>query len=329
MKLDSLPAISAPLPWQAAEWARMSAQGERGQLPHALLLHGPAGIGKARFALAMARALLCAAPRDGLNCGECHACSLSAVGNHGDLLWVQPEETRGKPSRFIKVDQVRAAIQFAQQTPSLGRRQVLVFEQADSLTLSGFNALLKSLEEPSAGTYLVLVCDRMHTVPATIRSRCQLQRFATPPRAAALEWLARQTGDGAATAQLLELAGGSPLRAAELLDSGEAEGVVGRRLALRALLAGQAEVTSVWGLWGERDTGEFLDQVAAELRHLVRGLAPADLAGPRGREALNLIDEVMGLQRAVSAGANPGKQLVVDVMLAKCHKRLGAAAAGW
>lgn len=325
MNLQSLAEVSAPLPWQREAWERCTAQREAEQLPHALLMHGPAGIGKARFALALARVLLCAAPADGLNCGRCHACELSAVGNHGDLLWVQPEESKGKLSRFIKVEQVRSAIQFVQKTPSLGTRQVLVFEHADSLTLAGFNALLKSLEEPTPGTYLLLVCNRMHTVPATIRSRCQLVRFATPPRDEALVWLKRQGGDDAAAGQLLDLAAGSPLEAARLLDSGEAEEEAGRRLALRALFAGQASVTQVWGLWSDRDTGEFLAHIAAELRLLVRGLPAGELSGTRGRAALNLLEDVVGLQRAVSAGANPGKQLLVDVMLAKCQKQLGAA----
>ena len=84
MDLSDLPAVSAPLPWQGELWSRLNQQLDGEQMPHALLLAGPRHIGKERLAIALARRLLCRDPVDGLNCGTCHACELSASGSHGD-----------------------------------------------------------------------------------------------------------------------------------------------------------------------------------------------------------------------------------------------------
>ncbi len=102
-ELIGLPAVSPPLPWQSDAWQRFNEQLTQGRLPHALLLLGVAHTGVDRLALALARMLLCQSPSGGLNCGQCHACELSATGAHGDFLWLQPEEK----SRVIKIDQVR------------------------------------------------------------------------------------------------------------------------------------------------------------------------------------------------------------------------------
>jgi len=324
MTTSSHPARSAPLPWQAPQWARVNEQYAAEQIPHALLLAGPNATGKADFALALARMLLCAHPESGLNCGECHACELSAAGHHGDMLWVEPLES----SRFIRIEQVRGAIEFTHGTATFGTTKVLVFSPGDCLNANGFNALLKSLEEPSSGTHVILVCDRLHNVPATIRSRCQMMRLPAPTREQSLQWLAGSLGDNSETERLLELAGGSPLRARKLADSGGVDIALKRRLALRAVLAGSALVPQVWNLWSDFDPGEFLYQLAAELRRLIRFLPPQVLMSNAGRAAFHLLDEVGSIQRAISAGANPGKQLLVDQMLSKCHRELGTVNLG-
>src|SRR5690606_27695601 len=81
-----------PLPWQQGVWASLTSQIDLDRLPHALLLSGPAGIGKKHLALSLAQRLLCATPLAGKACGQCRQCLLMAAGSHPDFLLVEPEE---------------------------------------------------------------------------------------------------------------------------------------------------------------------------------------------------------------------------------------------
>lgn len=319
MRLEGLPAISVPFPWHFAAWETLAQQAANEQLPHALLFAGASGTGKAQFALALARLLLCAKPQGGHNCGDCHTCELSAAGSHGDFRWLQPQEK----SKVIKVDQVRSAIAFSHGTAAFGRRKVIVFTPADSMNLAAYNALLKSLEEPAADTFLILVCDSLHGVPATIRSRCQLRRLQPPSRSQCLGWLNDITGDSAASEQLLMLAEGRPLEARELYLSESTEAAAAQRLALRALMAGKVSATSVWSHFGDLEPEAFLALLASEVRHVITNSGLEELQTKRGQAAFRFLDEVIRMQRVVAAGANPGRQLLTDLFLSKSHIVLG------
>ncbi|MDX1734194.1 MAG: DNA polymerase III subunit delta' [Halioglobus sp.] len=319
MSEDTLAAVSVPLPWHAPSWEYLAQQIERGKLPHALLLAGAPGTGKARFAMALARLLLCEKPEAGTNCGHCHACELSAAGNHGDLRWLQPEDN----SRIIKVDQAREAIAFSQGTAVFGRCKVVVFTPADRMNLNAYNALLKSLEEPAADTYLVLACDSLHGVPATIRSRCQLRRLETPGVQQSIDWLQGITGDAQLSEQLLALADQRPLLAGELYRSDTAQEYAAQRAALCALFTGEVDPASIWDHFAELEADAFLALVCTELRQQLRRSGVEQLRSAPGREAFNLLDRATELQRAVTAGANPGRQLLTDLFLSKSHRVLG------
>ena len=320
MELTDLPPNSAPLPWQAAIWSRFNQQLSGEQLPHALLLAGPADIGKSRLALALARLLLCAAPSGGLNCGECHACQLSARGSHGDLRWLQPEDK----SRVIKIDQVRAAVGFANQTANFGVRKVLVLCPADSMNTNAANALLKSLEEPAPDTYLILCCDRLHGVPATIRSRCQIVKLAQPSQAASIAWLDALTGSTEQSSRLLQIAAGRPLLAEQLYREDSADALAAIRTALAGVLTGKLPAHEVVKLLCDTGTEAFLAHLQAELQALLRVQSGQSLRNHSAKAAFSLSDEVNRLQRAVAAGANPNGQLLVESLLSRCQRELGS-----
>jgi DNA polymerase-3 subunit delta' len=324
MQLTDLPQISSPLPWQAAQWGHISGLIAAGRLPHALLLVGAQYTGKSHLALALSRLLLCAAPVDGLNCGHCHACELSASGGHGDFHWLQPEEK----SRVIKIDQVRDVVKFTNQTAGFGARKVVVLAPADSMNVNAFNALLKSLEEPAAGTFLFLVCHRVHNVPATIRSRCQLLRLPAPSEELSLDWLEQLTGSREDSSSLLEVADGRPLLAEQLYLQGGSEALQARRLGLHALFAGKITAPQVRSAFDDAEVDEFLEQVTEEIQRRLCSLSREQLASRQGRGAFSLLDELGQLRRAVSAGANPGKQLLLDAVLAKIQRELGGGCLG-
>ncbi|MFP5383719.1 MAG: DNA polymerase III subunit delta' [Gammaproteobacteria bacterium] len=216
-------------PWHAQAWMTLAARID-GNLPHALLLHGATGTGKRRFAEAFAAFLLCTAPAGSRACGRCKSCQLVAAGSHPDLLLVVPEAMRAdvdagtdsessgkkrKPSREIRIDEIRKLIGFAAQTAQFSGRRVVVLAPAQAMNTNAANALLKTLEEPGQGTLLLLVTDAPALLPATVRSRCQ--PLALPPagRREALAWLAPQVGGDARAEELLNAAG-APLRALEL-----------------------------------------------------------------------------------------------------------------
>ncbi|HCE6994241.1 TPA: DNA polymerase III subunit delta' [Pseudomonas aeruginosa] len=205
-------------PWQQALWSQL---GGRAQHAHAYLLYGPAGIGKRALAEHWAAQLLCQRPAAAGACGECKACQLLAAGTHPDYFVLEPEEAE-KP---IRVDQVRDLVGFVVQTAQLGGRKVVLLEPAEAMNVNAANALLKSLEEPSGDTVLLLISHQPSRLLPTIKSRCVQQACPLPGEAASLEWLARALPDEPAEAleELLALSGGSPLTAQRLYGQGVRE----------------------------------------------------------------------------------------------------------
>ena len=164
-----------------------------GTLPPSLIFAGPAGVGKRSAAIAAAQALNCLAPapaRDPLPadaCGECPVCRRIARGLHPDVSVVVPGDNGS-----IKIDAVREEIRKTAYKPFEARRRVIVFDDAEALGDDAQNALLKTLEEPPAGSVLVLVTAQPHQLLPTVRSRCPIVRFAPLDAAEVAAWLIRE-----------------------------------------------------------------------------------------------------------------------------------------
>jgi DNA polymerase-3 subunit delta' len=231
-------------PWQEAAWAQL--QTLRARLPHALLFHGPAGIGKADFVQAFAQALLCENVRpDGHACGTCASCGWFVQGNHPDYRRVRPEaldddapagegddaadtdkggdkKSKSKaPSKDIKIEQIRALADFMNISTHRQGLRVVVLYPAEALNLPASNALLKTLEEPPPGTVFLLASNGLDRLLPTILSRCRKFALALPDHAAALAWLAAQ-GVQDADGWLREQ-GGAPLAALAQAEGGSRE----------------------------------------------------------------------------------------------------------
>ncbi|MEO5692100.1 MAG: DNA polymerase III subunit delta' [Usitatibacter sp.] len=222
-----------PFPWHRQALQRILA--DRSRLPHALLVHGPAGIGKTEFARAMGAGALCESPREGLACGTCPSCHWFSQGNHPDYREVIPEAAaeedeaaEAEPAKaekarslVIKIDQIRAVADFISLSTHRAGYRVLVINPAEAMHPSAANALLKTLEEPPPGTLIVMVSHRIARLLPTIRSRCRLMALPLPLRAEALAWL---KGEGVAQPEAaLSSAGGAPLLARDLAAPEEAE----------------------------------------------------------------------------------------------------------
>ncbi len=171
-----------------------------GQVANAYLFHGPDGVGKASAARLFARALQCTgvdAP-----CGACPACEKAEA--HPDVIVVGA----AAGSRSIRAELVREEVIWrAQQRPHEGSRQIFIIEDAHLLTRVSQNALLKTLEEPGAGTVLVLVTPNLHSLLPTVVSRCRRVRFQGLARADLMAIL-EERGAGAEAEKLLSLSMG-------------------------------------------------------------------------------------------------------------------------
>jgi DNA polymerase-3 subunit delta' len=229
---DGVAAI--PLPWLAEAQARAAAL-----RAHALLIHGPAGVGQFEFALGLARRWLCehgdTAARP---CGRCAGCHAMDLRQHPDFLLLVPAalrielgwggdgaaETDGtgrskaKPSRDIRVDELRQAIAWSRQTASRGNAKVMLLHPAPAMNAIAANALLKTLEEPPGRLRLLLTANDPDALLPTIRSRCQRVALGLPARDVALDWLRAQGCDEPQV--LLDAAGGRPLDALALRREG-------------------------------------------------------------------------------------------------------------
>ncbi len=178
---------------------------EADRLSHAYLLHGPDGVGKEATALELAKALNCEA--GGLvGCGECRACGMAERLGHPDIHLIFPaprdlktdaraaiiagyvrdgyrDEEYGRKSAIISVEMILSEVVVkANQRPFVGPWKIFVIADADKMTTEAANTLLKTLEEPPAGTVIVLTTSRPSALPTTVISRCQKIQFARLPR---------------------------------------------------------------------------------------------------------------------------------------------------
>lgn len=263
-----------PTPWHSRAWSQLGGPLAAGRLGHALLLVGQVALGKRELGRALARRLLCTSPEHpaGMACGACRSCHLFEAGTHPDFadVGIELNEKTGKMRSEILVDQIRRLSQWFSLTAQFGGAQIAMIDPADGLRGAAANALLKTLEEPLPGRYLILVTARPASLPATIRSRCQRLELHVPAKIEAVDWLRAQGVEPCLVDDALYAAEGNPGLALAYLNEG--------RLALRsevqrdlaALASGRERPISVALRWADGAAAERLRFAAETARDIGR-----------------------------------------------------------
>ena len=250
-------------PTQPAPWITAQTQTLLGQKGHAWLIHGPSGLGQYDLALALVSAWLCEQPLSDRACGQCGSCHAVSVRTHADLLVVMPEtvlldnnwplgekaqteidKKDRKPSKEIRVDAMREAIEFCQRTSARGRGKAVMIFPAEDMNPIAANALLKTLEEPPGDTQFILATSAAQRLMPTIRSRCLAHTMVWPARQEALSWLQSNGVPADQTAVLLSIAAGRPLLALEYAQTGR-DGAMWSRFP-RAMALGDVAFVKDW-----------------------------------------------------------------------------------
>ncbi|APT93586.1 DNA polymerase III subunit delta' [Corynebacterium phocae] len=145
-------------------------------MTHSWLFTGPPGSGRSTTALYFAAAIMCPV-EPGLGCGNCESCvGIIKHGRHTDLVFIEPQELS------ISVDSVRNVVESAARRPTVAPWRVIIFDNADRLSNSAANALLKTVEEPTASTVMIMCApsDDPQDFSQTLRSRCRHLYIPTP-----------------------------------------------------------------------------------------------------------------------------------------------------
>lgn len=199
------------------------------RLPHALLVHGPSGVGKSLFGFWLSNLLLCDSPVQGRDpCGECTGCRLLASGNHPDYRLVEPDvddegeegaKAKKRGREVIKIDQIRDLEPFVHVGSHRAGRRVVLVKHAETMNYAAANSLLKILEEPPPSIYFILISSKYRRLPATILSRCRQVAFSALASTDA-DPVRRQLGLDSKDDRYLQLSGGTPFKVADWKQRG-------------------------------------------------------------------------------------------------------------
>ncbi len=322
--------MGVPFPWQAGIWQQVQQVQQTGRMPHGIILSGPKGVGKEAFAHYLARFLMCLAPVNGHACQTCKSCLLLEACSHPDVRIFAPEDD----GRILKVDQIRDLNEFIVKTPQQGLRKVAILHPAEAMNANAANALLKTLEEPSADAVLILISHATGQLLPTIRSRCQVWSFPLPDRQESTHWLqAKLELQAEEAGYLLQVAQGAPLLAVALAENSALELRSSMLADLAQLLKREASPFEVASRWQKQDLTLILNWLYQWSASLIayRATGRADriydesgramleyVAGKASAEMLyQFLDRIAEAIRELQANQNPNVQLLLESLLSR------------
>ena len=326
--------VMSPYPWQVDQFDQVAELYGVGRLPHALLIQGEPGLGKLVFAQAFAQLILCQNSTS-LACGQCKGCQLFQAGTHPDLMQVHLEEK----AKQIKVDQIRTLVDFVGKTSQLEGMQVIIIEPAEAMNINAANALLKSLEEPTPNTLILLVTDAPQRLLPTIRSRCQSLSIVQPSEEESLSWLSTFVADQAMAAKLLQLAKGNPLSAKRLYESEFIDDYHSIAQFFKEAGQGQANPIQKAEVLSKLDPKQVIDVLQSLLWDLIKASKGWSLEKSVAfeqlmhfdtkvdqqdfdKKAYAMLDEIQQAQQDVLGNSNPNIQLLMESLLIRLQALL-------
>jgi DNA polymerase-3 subunit gamma/tau len=287
-----------------------------GRIGQAYLFTGPRGVGKTSAARLLARAANCLSTDAEKPCNKCANCLAAGLEVATDLIEIDAASNTG-------VDNIRDVIERAQFTPSVWHTKFYIIDEVHMLSVSAFNALLKTLEEPPPHVAFILATTEVHKVPATVASRCQRFDFRRVPltaMVARLRWICDQEGivaDDDALELVARQATGSLRDALSLMDQ------------LRVFAEGGitlAEVQDMLGASGSEQVADFVDHLVGG--DMASGLRLVGAIAEEGLDVRQFNRQVVEHLRAlmlVKSGAVQGDTTLIDVT-AEIKQRLASQA---
>ena len=286
-----------PLPWLTQHQQDFATAIAADRCPHALLIYGSYGTGRRQLARCLAEQVL--------------GTPLDQNSQHPDFREIVPpadmpdadSKSSPKPKKSISVDQIRDLGRFMQLTSHQRGYKVAVVFPADKLTNNAANSFLKTLEEPPSRTLIILVCEAITSLPATVASRCQHIRVVAPTQEIGVQWLMQHNPD-INWAGLLEFCGYAPLFARELEQGGFMD--IARQYAkdLNALQRCQADPVAVARKWAKTDTALCLRWLYAQAAKVMRQQADGGNANQSTETCYQYLRELNTLKRMQNGGLN-------------------------
>ena len=288
-----------------------------GKTAHSYLFEGVTGSGRKKTALALIQALFCTERTDDA-CGACPSCRKIDGGNHPDIHLIAPLPDK----RDISIEQLREMQHILSLRPYEAPRKACIIDPAERMSVSAANSLLKTLEEPPGNALIILLTENAGMLLPTVRSRCQLIRFAPLSPEHILTLLERSGMAAEAAALVAPMSGGSMQRALDL----DNESLTARREAVLSRVEQMSihQISSVFDaaeeLSGNRDaTLELLDMLLSFFRDAVhlgagsteivnRSVRPAieSIAARRSFPGnLEILERINETRRDVQRNANP------------------------
>ncbi len=203
--------------WCEPAWKKLKASQQEDRVHHGLILVAPEGYAGNNFASFWAQEILCST---GDACGHCKSCHLLQTGTHPDFYRIGVLEDKKK----ISIDQIRDFTGAIHEKAHLSGWRIAIIEAADSLSENGFNALLKTLEEPGEKTLIMLITSKVSALSATIKSRCQMIHLDDFREESLKNWLSKQTNNNfsdEAINMAIRVSHSAPLLAFSSLENSE------------------------------------------------------------------------------------------------------------